>query len=250
MRHTLNQALILGLSIWSLSACDKLGNNGPITPSTSPSAPATTPTPTPTTMPSDTPAAPTTFTVTLESVAGGPSPLSPGVFVIHQNGMPIFTTGQLDRGQGLEQNAEDGNPANLAKNIPGAMLFNMPVGADKAGPATPGNKFQFTFMAKPGDRLSFVTMFGQSNDAFYAPDPAGLALFNGNTPISGDITSQITLWDAGTEVNEQPGTSMSQAARQVGPNLGTAESQPIATIADRKDGFTYGQALKATISAG
>lgn len=240
MRPILTRAVILSFSVWALSACDKLGNAPMMTASS----------PAPSAMPSGASPAPTSFTVTLESVAGGPSPLSPGIFVIHQDGMPIFATGQLDRGQGLEQNAEDGNPANLAKNIAGAMLFNLPVGADKAGPATPGNKFQFTFMAKPGDRLSFVTMFGQSNDAFYAPDPAGLALFNGNTPISGDVSNQITLWDAGTEVNEQPGTSMSQAARQVGPNLGTAESQPIVAIADRKDGFTYGQALKMTIQPG
>lgn len=239
----------LALTLVAVSACDRNANY-PVggSPSAEPTAaPTAAPSAAPTTAPTAAPAE-TMFTVTLESVVGGPSPLSPGVYVIHQSGMPIFAANALDRGQGLEQNAEDGNPANLAANIPGAVVFNTPVGADKPGPATQGNKFQFSFAAKPGDRLSFVTMFGQSNDGFYAPGDTGIALFNGSTPIDGDVTSQVTLWDAGTEVNEQPGTSTSQAARQPGPNIGTAESQPIVPIADRKDGFTYGQAIKVTIS--
>ena len=56
----------------------------------------------------------------------------------------------------------------------------------------------------PGDRLSLTTMMGQSNDWFYAPVESGIPLFENGNPISGDITSQIILWDAGTEVNQEP----------------------------------------------
>jgi len=38
----------------------------------------------------------------------------------------------------------------------------------------------------------------------------GIELYNRSTPVIGDVTSQIYLWDAGTEVNEMPGTGMNQ----------------------------------------
>lgn len=186
-----------------------------------------------------------TFTLTLESVPNGPSPLSPGVYVIHRDGMPLFSAGQPDRQEGLERIAEDGDPADLGAR--GLMVFNMPVGDSEAGPATPGKKFEITFKARPGDRLSFATMYGKSNDSFYAPAPEGLALFNGTAPVTGDISSQIILWDAGTEVNQQPGTTTNQAAMQTSPNMGESESQPIQPTADRDD-FDYGQALQAMLS--
>jgi hypothetical protein len=42
-------------------------------------------------------------------------------------------------------------------------------------------------------------------------------------PIAGDITSQILLWDAGTEVNEEPGLGPNQAPLQPAPNTGPVE---------------------------
>jgi hypothetical protein len=193
--------------------------------------------------------APKTFTVTLESLTDGPTPLSPGPYLIHSGGMPFFTSGQKDRGMGLEHIAEDANPTDLIAATPGAMLFNTPVGDTTPGPATPGKKFQFSFRAWPGDHLSFVTMFGQSNDAFYAPSDSGIALFNGDMPVMGDVTSQVTLWDAGTEMNQEPGKGADQAPRQAAPNTGATESQPVLPISERKDGFSYGQAIRVMIEA-
>ena len=67
-------------------------------------------------------------------------------------------------------------------------------------------------------------MFGQSNDLFFAPGEQGIALFDSNGhPRSGDVTSDVALWDTGTEVNEAPGEGPNQAARQSGPNTGPAE---------------------------
>src|SRR5215467_10049948 len=37
------------------------------------------------------------------------------------------------------------------------------------------------------------------------PAGSGIELFKNGTPISGDITSQIILWNAGSEVNHEPG---------------------------------------------
>jgi hypothetical protein len=102
--------------------------------------------------------------------------------------------------------------------------FNTPVGADGPGPLLPGSSYAFTFDAPPGSRLSFATMYVQSNDLFYAPDEAGIALWDASgTQISGDITAQIDLWDAGTEVNQEPGVGADQAPRQAGPDTGTNE---------------------------
>jgi hypothetical protein len=47
-------------------------------------------------------------------------------------------------------------------------------------------------------------MFGQSNDLFYSNDRP-IALFDGaGKPVGGDMTLQLSLWDAGTELNEEP----------------------------------------------
>ena len=158
-----------------------------------------------------------------------PVPLAPGVWVVHQTADPLFTTDQTDRGEGLEALAEDGNPAalgtSLAANFANSGVFNTPLGADQSGPALPGDIYSFTFSASPGDYLSFATMFVQSNDLFYAPSGQGIALFDkdGN-PIAGNVSDQVSLWDSGTEVDEEPGTGLNQAPRQSGPNTGDDES--------------------------
>src|SRR5262245_21834838 len=102
-------------------------------------------------------------------------------------------------------------------------VFNTPKGAEKPGPIGPSGAYEFSFSAKPGMKLSLVTMFGQSNDWFYAPESGGIDLFNNGKPLSGNITSKFILWDAGTEVNEEPGIGPNQAPRQKAPNTGTAE---------------------------
>ena len=106
----------------------------------------------------------------------------------------------------------------------------IPDGAEEAGPALPGSTYSFTFEATPGDYLSFATMFVQSNDWFLAPSSNGIALFDGAEPISGDITDMVSLWDAGTEVDETPGEGANQAPRQAGADTGDAQDAPIAAV--------------------
>jgi hypothetical protein len=65
----------------------------------------------------------------------------------------------------------------LPSGASATVVFNTPVGKGAPGPAAPGGAYEL--QAKPGDRLSFVTMFGWSNDQFYATPDAGLALFDG-----------------------------------------------------------------------
>ena len=181
---------------------------------------------------------PARFTVRIENLG---TLLAPGAWVAQRGGTPFFTDGQPDRGKGLEALAEDGNPAELAANLPrNSGVFNTPVGADSPGPLAfmeMGNAYEFTFVARPGDRLSFATMYVQSNDLFLAPGDTGIALFTDDRqPISGDITAQIGLWDAGTEVNEEPGVGANQAPRQAAANTGADEGGTVRLV---DDGFTY-----------
>src|SRR5207247_11405892 len=109
---------------------------------------------------------------------------------------------------GLEAQSKDGNPEMLAKSLQGGKgiksvaVFNTPVGASAPGPIAPGGGYEVTISGTPGDRLSLTTMMGQSNDWFYAPAESGIALFKDGKPLSGDITSEIILWDAGTDVHQ------------------------------------------------
>jgi len=106
--------------------------------------------------------------------------------------------------------------------------------------AGPGGSYSFSFKAGKGHYLSFATMFVQSNDLFYAPAMDGIALYDGSgNPVTGDITSMINLWDAGTEVNEEPGSGPNQAPRQAGPDTGMDENGDVVLVADVTDGFTY-----------
>ncbi len=56
-------------------------------------------------------------------------------------------------------------------------------------------------------------MFVGSNDLYFGTDENGLALYDGDDPVSGDLTSQVYLWDVGTEVNEVPGAGLHQPPR-------------------------------------
>jgi hypothetical protein len=169
----------------------------------------------------------------------------------------LFEAGKVQQGWGLEQQAEDGDPTALVthcmhhEGVLSAGFFNTPKGDDKPGPALPGKAYEFTFHATPGDRLTVTTMFAQSNDLFYAPTDDGIALFENGRPLSGDITRRFYLWDAGTEVNEEPGFGANQAPRQAAPNTGPSEHNPVRRIEDVKDGFSYPrveQVLRVTIT--
>ncbi len=178
----------------------------------------------------------------LDGMTGLTVPLSPGVFAVHSMADPLFTEGEPDRGDGLEAIAEDGDPSSLAAalaadgEIAASGAFNTPVGAAGPGPLLPGGSYEFTFEASEGESLSFATMFVASNDLFYAPDGAGISLFSGGSPVSGDVTGQILLWDAGTEVNERPGVGDDQVMFQSGPDTGPDENGDVVEV---DDGYTY-----------
>ena len=181
------------------------------------------------------------FTIRIENVSSKdgqvakdgskwPFALSPGLWVAHDREVRLFREGN-PAVNGLEALAEDGNPGDLVKMLEAREhsgmqhgVFNTPVGAGGPAPILPGGAYEFSLTAKPGMKLSIVTMFGQSNDWFYAPKRQGIDLFKNGKPISGDITSEFMLFDAGTEKDEEPGVGPNQAPRQSGPNIGPAEN--------------------------
>ena len=189
-----------------------------------------------------------TFLVRIENVSGDsdlPTPFAPGVWVLHSEAGPLFTTGEADRGYGLEALAEDGNPAALAEALSGmdlhAGVFNTPAGAEGPGPLLPGEAYEFEVKATPDTPyLSFATMLVQSNDLFVGPDEAGIALFDMDSmamDMMHDISADLLLWDAGTEENEEPGTGPNQAPRQSGANTGPEDGMATVHVVD--DGYTY-----------
>jgi hypothetical protein len=186
----------------------------------------------------------TTSTLKLSDGKTAPAPTAPLLWTVTDDGNPLFVAGALDRGQGLERLAEDGNPGVLSdyitanlKSISRSGVVTTPIGDAGPGPILPGKAYEFTVSAAPGQRLTVAMMFGQSNDLFYAPGAKAIALFDGaGKPRTADVTSQLQLWDAGTEVNEEPGLGASQAPRQPAPNSGASERRPVALVHDR---FTY-----------
>ena len=182
-----------------------------------------------------------TFKVRIENVSGAdgqtasdgtrwPFALSPGMYVVDEKGVELFKAG-AKAGAGLEAQAEDGNPAGLVKMLEDAGhtaslhgFFNTPVGAGAPAPIGPGGVYEFNVTATTGMKLSLVTMFGQSNDYFYA-NAKPIPLFDGKgEPVSGDVTSAFTLYDAGTEADQEHGVGPDQAPRQKAPNTGAAEN--------------------------
>ncbi|HEU5042024.1 MAG TPA: spondin domain-containing protein, partial [Gemmatimonadales bacterium] len=212
------------------------------------------------------PNAATTFTIRVENLSKGevlklstgktaPFVSAPVLWAVHTGSTnPIFVGGQRDAGQGLETLAETGNPAPLAKSLGSAAgvvsvgAVDKPQGDLLGGPLTPGKAYEFEITAEPGQALSVAWMFGQSNDLFYSNDRP-IALFGADgKPVSGDMTPQLSLWDAGTEANEEPGLGPNQGPRQKAEDAGTAERNAIAHVSDRYSYPRTGAVLRLGIT--
>ena len=109
----------------------------------------------------------------------------------------------------------------------------------------PGQSVSFKFHAGKGQALMFATMYGYSNDVFFAPENAGIFLFNADgTPVTGDVSSSVKLWDNGTRINQVPGTEVEHP--------GEAEIGNVKMIKDKDaQGNTYPEAselMKVTLA--
>jgi len=57
------------------------------------------------------------FTLNIQVLTGATTSLSPGIFVVFTGDNPIFSLGTVDRQQGLETLAEDGDPTELEAHL-------------------------------------------------------------------------------------------------------------------------------------
>jgi len=186
----------------------------------------------------------------MAALSGPATPLSPLVAVVHGSGEPFYSLGQPDRGQGLAEVAESGDTAMLAMSVAGSQVVSIPVGATMAGPAVPGQAYEFTITAKPGDRLSFATMFGMSNDWLFGTAPGGLPLFDRkDRPMRGDVTSMIALFDAGTEVNQEPAIGPDTGPQQMMPDQGAIDPMSeVRNVTTSEYGHPVSAHLRATLT--
>ena len=128
--------------------------------------------------------------------------------------------------------------------------FSVPVGSSAAGPIGPGGAYEFEFTAPVGSRLTFATMFVQSNDWFYAPEEAGIELFNSDgSQVTGDITSLINLYDSGTEADEVPGEGVNQAPRQSGANTGAVDPDNTVRLVSESNLPSTSDVLQVTLTS-
>lgn len=175
-------------------------------------------------------------------------PLAPGILVVHQPGWSLFQEGGAAADQpGLEALAEDGDPAALFEALSQVpeVLHTAVVGpVDEVTydslPIHPGEGTAERFFAEPGQHITVASMFGQSNDVFLSTAPGGVALWSGDQRVTGDLSAELRLWDAGTEVNQEPGLGADQAPRQSAPGAGQEEGGVVHLIGEQDAmGFTY-----------
>nr|WP_299000192.1 spondin domain-containing protein [uncultured Allomuricauda sp.] len=98
-------------------------------------------------------------------------------------------------------------------------VFNENSRTGSPGPLTQnGDSYEITFQAVRGTKLTPVTMMGNSNDWFLAPeDLAGIDLYPNGSPLNGvDIASDLILYDLGTEIDNEP-SYFPPAGANVGP---------------------------------
>ncbi|MFT6001211.1 MAG: hypothetical protein ACI81P_003680 [Neolewinella sp.] len=211
---------------------------------------------------------PTQFKVTIENVstpqtvatdrAMGTVPLRPPTWAVYATGDdPMFITGKKAN-LGTARIAEDGFPDEMLailgadSNVKSFAAQTSPGGPDNGPAVFAGESVTFSINAVPGDKLQFGTMFVQSNDWFYAFSGNGVELFNGNTPLSGDLTSRVNVYDAGTEQDTAPGAGPDQKPVQEAmvTNVGPDEDENIARASDRHN-FTIpatSAVIKVTIT--
>jgi hypothetical protein len=141
------------------------------------------------------------------------TPLSPILVVIYTgNDNPFYKVGENDRGEGLKQLAQQGNADILAA----ALMNKQGIKHVYVLPATDtkvllpkingmnGSKVSHDIEVQDGDRLAIATMYGFSNDWFFATSG------NGVKPVPGDISNSIVLYDNGTAIDQFPGAGITQ----------------------------------------
>ena len=164
--------------------------------------------------------------------------ITPVLVVVYQGEKnPIYELGKNDPGMGLKDLAQKGNASKLQESLK-KMKGVKGIYIAGTAPVGPGQKVMTQYKAGDGDKLAFVTMFGFSNDWFYANEQALSA------KLSGDITNKTALFDSGTGVDQYPGAGNRQALFGGTPQ---AENKPISKVGTTFPVPPVNKVLKITI---
>lgn len=151
--------------------------------------------------------------------------LSPVLVVVYQGEKnPVFELEKKDSNMGLKELAQMGNTDKLKKSLMGMKGVKGVYIAGNA-PVGPGGKVMTSYKAEKDDKLTFITMFGFSNDWFYANEVSLSAI------TKGDVTGKTALFDSGTGVDQFPGAGNRQALFGGKPE---PENKPIMKVSDKK----------------
>lgn len=150
---------------------------------------------------------------------------------------PIYTLGQKDAQLGLAALAQKGDPSPLEtslKKVPQVRrIYTL------TDVVLPGKSMECTYEAAANEKVAFATMFGYSNDWFFANGPALAAL------TKGDVTSKTVLLDDGTAVSQYPGAGNAQSV--FGGTL-MPEDKTITTVGDTFPVPAVADIIKVTIN--
>jgi hypothetical protein len=124
------------------------------------------------------------------------------VVVYTGNTNPIYQLGQKDAQLGLAALAQRGDPAQLKASLEKVpqvrKIYTL------TDTVLPGKSMECTYEAAANEKVAFATMFGYSNDWFFANGPELNAL------TKGEVTSKTVLLDDGTAVSQYPGAGNAQ----------------------------------------
>lgn len=149
---------------------------------------------------------------------------------------PIYQLGEKDAQLGLAALAQRGDPSQLRTSLEKVpQVRKIYVLTDTV---LPGSSMQLTYEAASNEKVAFATMFGYSNDWFFANGPALAAL------TKGDVTSKTVLLDDGTAVSQYPGAGNAQAV--FGGTL-MPEDKVISAVGDTYPVPAVDQIIKVTI---
>ena len=170
---------------------------------------------------------------------------APGIVIVHDDSFQLFQADSPALFPGFEAMVEDGNNVDLLAEVAaesGVYSADSFAALDadyKDTPMLPGDKAKKSVYGTPGMYITVATMFGESNDVFAAAIAVPLFDADGVAKDT-NATGDIGLWDAGTEVNEEPGLGENQAPRQAEPGTGDDENGSVVAI-DGTDaaGFSY-----------
>lgn len=163
----------------------------------------------------------------ITGITGIFTPLSPVLVVVYRGiDNPIYTIGQNDAGHGLTALAQTGDASGLAaylKTVKGVKeVYILPAAQSTvllpAIGGQEGSSVSQQLSVVKGDKVAIATMYGFSNDWFFATTGEI------DATQKGDISSQVGLFDDGTAVNQFPGAGVTQFNLAGTPLM---ESKPI-----------------------